>query len=1094
MTIRVGTISAIAAAVVLGAVPAVRAVDPPDLFLQHLADFQWTGAGGNSTWQSPANWTPPSGFAGQFPDDPGRQDAAVQTIVAVEGANLSRALAGDLTVNILGANVTVASLKLGGTAGAVTTNVTSSDPAVLLVFENQESNDDLTNPGDPSATPPIQPAPIWSFNQGNSLIWSTGTKGTGKENRISANIKVNDLIDVEGDRDLHVYGNLIEGDRFLPDATTGRQTAFSSLLSGGATLYLHGNVVSSAFDEDDEVSGTQERPLRLNGTRGVVLPSSPQNPTPSDEQVSRQGRFDMTGQLIGDGWVEIGSPESNLLPLGTFFLRGDSRDDPGIANIKRINPQDPEGEMIVDPYNPADPFFNGRVLVNRGNLVLAHDGALGSGDVKSSNPNQGFGFNFISTDDNRNIATEVQIAQWQTIRGASDIAGLESVGDHSIEFSGPVSQDNTRGWVNLLPAGKVLKLSGGQYPLEGGENLDAERIYTLDGTGTTLVTGGIHNRHPSGANPGTGHLRVRGTGTVVVDWDNNQQMIQDPNNPNDPNAKIPDPEDRYSDYGGYTWMEGGNLEFGDNDDMGEGIILSRGGAVGVNTGVVGNSTFLAKFNSSAAPLPPTSTVPYFPVFDVTSAVFTTYSSGGLMLAAGEYSQNLDFNSGDLARAANMSLAARGSGSTYTGTITPSTTVPVNANTYQLGGGGGVLNLPNNNQLTGARNLLATNGGEVQLGTNNYTGTTRITGKFLPSVQNAAAENQPGTDATTQDGSTDSYRRTTLTVTHLANGGNASSIGSSSSSASNLQIQGSTLKYVGGATSTDRLFTIGTAGATIEASGAGAVNFSNTGTITADVAENRQGTMTPGVPGNSNSEIFGRPSLGVLFNTEDLVPDMRIESISGSNIGWINNLRIAAITSVDAVTIGLVDDDEATTWGGFTATGTRTIDFGPAPARLLTLSGANPGNNTLAPVIGNAADVATKPAPLPTEPAPTPAQVSLYETLLDEYNQGYGTVGIRKTGIGKWVLSGNNTYSGPTNVEVGTLIINGNQSGNGTATVSTGATLGGGGTLPGALLTMASSHPAQQPPAHSRCRATTANHRQRLWQSRSAALGPARSMC
>jgi autotransporter-associated beta strand protein len=163
------------------------------------------------------------------------------------------------------------------------------------------------------------------------------------------------------------------------------------------------------------------------------------------------------------------------------------------------------------------------------------------------------------------------------------------------------------------------------------------------------------------------------------------------------------------------------------------------------------------------------------------------------------------------------------------------------------------------------------------------------------------------------------------------------------------------------------------------------------------------------------------------------------------------LRIGGIQSVDAVTVGLDSEDDEEVWGGFGFTGTRDIEFGPAPARLLTLTGSNSGNNTIGSLIGDAADVATKPAELPDEPAPTPAQEALYHAQLNEYNEGYGTVGIRKTNAGKWILSGDNTYSGPTNVEAGTLIVNGDQSGNGTATVSAGATLGGGGILPGALI-------------------------------------------
>jgi autotransporter-associated beta strand protein len=74
---------------------------------------------------------------------------------------------------------------------------------------------------------------------------------------------------------------------------------------------------------------------------------------------------------------------------------------------------------------------------------------------------------------------------------------------------------------------------------------------------------------------------------------------------------------------------------------------------------------------------------------------------------------------------------------------------------------------------------------------------------------------------------------TLAVSLLANGGQPSGLGASGSAAGNLTIKDGTLTYVGsgGATgTTDRLFIIGAAGATLDASGAGAVNFSNTGSI------------------------------------------------------------------------------------------------------------------------------------------------------------------------------------------------------------------------------------------------------------------------
>lgn len=85
-------------------------------------------------------------------------------------------------------------------------------------------------------------------------------------------------------------------------------------------------------------------------------------------------------------------------------------------------------------------------------------------------------------------------------------------------------------------------------------------------------------------------------------------------------------------------------------------------------------------------------------------------------------------------------------------------------------------------------------------------------------------------ANTYAGTTD-ITRGTLEVTSLANGGISSSIGASGNAATNLLLANeTTLKYTGSGSSTDRLFTIkGTTG-TIDASGTGAVIFTNSGAI------------------------------------------------------------------------------------------------------------------------------------------------------------------------------------------------------------------------------------------------------------------------
>jgi fibronectin-binding autotransporter adhesin len=68
------------------------------------------------------------------------------------------------------------------------------------------------------------------------------------------------------------------------------------------------------------------------------------------------------------------------------------------------------------------------------------------------------------------------------------------------------------------------------------------------------------------------------------------------------------------------------------------------------------------------------------------------------------------------------------------------------------------------------------------------------------------------------------------VSLLANGWTDSHIGQSSSAAPNLVLNGGTLQYVGAAVSLDRLFSVGANGGILDASGTGALQFTNVGNL------------------------------------------------------------------------------------------------------------------------------------------------------------------------------------------------------------------------------------------------------------------------
>jgi autotransporter-associated beta strand protein len=497
----------------------------------------------------------------------------------------------------------------------------------------------------------------------------------------------------------------------------GTTTSIRSFLPSGLKATIH------HLDLEDPFDANNYRTLRINDSAG----SPPEMPT-----ISTQGTLEIN-QISGYGAVSIGITASQQpLPLGTVILNG------------------------------PNSFF-GEVQLNRANVVLADDSALGYYFFYTGNPNQAVGYNLISDHDDRTIGVPTRISQWVSIKG-----------EHSLTWTGPVGQGNSRGWVNLLPAGKEFRHFGGHYAVSG---TDTERTFSFDGSGRTEVFGGLHDKYDfvqgvQVEDGSIGHFRKTGMGTLVV-------------------GGVP------SSYHGTTIIEAGNWHFNVGGHLANSsAIVSTGGAIGID------DPALPTFSNPA-------------LLDKIDADDT----GGLMLTPGEAAANLDFTSGLLANAANMSVAAPETGITYTGTITPAN------DTYRLGGGTGTLTLPNANLLTGARSVVVANGGEVFVDdVNDYAGPTTINSTLFTSRTDQAIVDSSNLASQSMSATT------TLTATTITDGGVPSSIGSSSSDAASLMLQGGTLKYVGPATTTDRLFTIGTRGATIDASGTGNIFFENDGLL------------------------------------------------------------------------------------------------------------------------------------------------------------------------------------------------------------------------------------------------------------------------
>jgi fibronectin-binding autotransporter adhesin len=136
----------------------------------------------------------------------------------------------------------------------------------------------------------------------------------------------------------------------------------------------------------------------------------------------------------------------------------------------------------------------------------------------------------------------------------------------------------------------------------------------------------------------------------------------------------------------------------------------------------------------------------------------------------------------------------------------------------------VLTLPANASV-GSNTVKYTNGGTVVVtGSQSYSGATTVQGVVMQTSQNGIAS---GTGSYTA-AATIPFP-STLSVTSVANAGSASTLGASSNAAANLVLDRAVLRHTGASnSSTDRLFTIGAGGATLESTGAGAVTYGSAG--------------------------------------------------------------------------------------------------------------------------------------------------------------------------------------------------------------------------------------------------------------------------
>ncbi|WP_210239908.1 autotransporter-associated beta strand repeat-containing protein, partial [Mesorhizobium sp. B3-1-9] len=338
-----------------------------------------------------------------------------------------------------------------------------------------------------------------------------------------------------------------------------------------------------------------------------------------------------------------------------------------------------------------------------------------------------------------------------------------------------------------------------------------------------------------------------------------------------------------------------------------------------------------------------------------------------------------------------------------------------------------------------------NGGNISLGSATLTINGVDTRSYAGAISGSGGLVKNGNNIQALAGCASSYTGSTvinagtLQVDCLANGGVNSSIGASSSDPANLVLSGGTLRYVGTGGSTNRQFTLGAGGSTLDSSGTGAIQFTyagpatlagagiartltltgtNTGTniLAARLDDNVAGVTSLAKTGtgtwrltNQASSYTGATTIGGGILIVDKLADGGMASSIGASSNAAGNLVIGKDSTLRYVGTGDTTDRQFTLDTGVTyiqSSGTGALVFastgtvsltGTNATRTIALGGTNTGLNTMGGAIGD---------------------------------NGTGATTLAKNDSGTWVLTGNNTYSGNTVINDGNLMIgNGGTTGN-----------------------------------------------------------------
>ena len=308
-------------------------------------------------------------------------------------------------------------------------------------------------------------------------------------------------------------------------------------------------------------------------------------------------------------------------------------------------------------------------------------------------------------------------------------------------------------------------------------------------------------------------------------------------------------------------------------------------------------------------------------------------------------------------------------------------------------------------------------------TNNGTGTTSLTktGAGTWILRNAGSTY---TGATIISGGV-------LGVDKLSDGGEASSIGASSSAASNLMIgNGSTLRYTGSGDATDRLFTLAVGTTFIESSGTGAIVFTDTGPVTLQTNNQSRTIALGGTNGDDNTLAgsIGNAGTGVTSLAKNDAGNWVLtgnNTYTGNTVINDGRLQIGAGGTTGSIVGNVInggllafDRSDSYVYAG-TISGAGAVEQIGGGATILTGNSSYTGGTTIADGTLQLGNGGTSGA-IAGNVANDGVLAFNRSNSFTFGGQISGTGAVHQSGTGTTVLTGANSYAGGTLIDNGTL--------------------------------------------------------------------------